>query len=76
MVLLYRISPQENMNRWYFVGVQPTLFDPYAVVVAWGRRDNEFQRWRAIPALSAEQGHLLAQKIVQHKLRRGYQITI
>ena len=27
MPLLQHVSPEENMNRWYFVGVQPTLFD-------------------------------------------------
>jgi len=74
MALLQRISPEENMNRWYFVAIQPTLFDKFAVVIAWGRRDNEFQQWRAIPAVSDEQARQMVDKIVRQKLRRGYQL--
>ncbi|HQF63995.1 MAG TPA: WGR domain-containing protein [Anaerolineaceae bacterium] len=74
MTLLQHISPEENMNRWYFLAIQPTLFDACAVVIAWGRRDNEFQQWRAIPAASDEQARQMVEKIVQQKLRRGYQL--
>jgi hypothetical protein len=34
--LLKRFEPEENVNRWYLVHVQPTLFEPIAVICAWG----------------------------------------
>ncbi|HSO27307.1 MAG TPA: WGR domain-containing protein [Anaerolineales bacterium] len=72
MIVLNRIDPEENMNRWYAVAVQATLFDPYAVVVAWGRRDSPYQQWRAIPVETPEQANRLASRIIGSKLKRGY----
>lgn len=74
MILLNRIDPDENMNRWYLVSVQATLFHPCALVVAWGRRDNDFQQWRMIPVEHREQAEKLANRIVSRKVKRGYQI--
>ena len=74
MILLQRIQPEDGMNRWYLVTVQPTLFHPCAVVIAWGRRDNDFQQWRVIPAESGTQAQELAGRIVERKIRRGYRI--
>ena len=75
MILLQRIHPEVNENRWYLVAVQPTLFHPCAVVIAWGRRDNDFQQWRVIPAESEAQARELAGRIVARKVRRGYQVS-
>jgi predicted DNA-binding WGR domain protein len=72
LTLLTHIEPAENRNRWYLVSVQATLFQPCAVIVAWGRRDNDFQRWRVIPVTSRAQADQLAAKIVERKIRRGY----
>ena len=74
MTYLIRIDPTKNLNRWYLVSIQSTLFSPCAVVVAWGRRDNTFQRWRAIPVDSSEQAQVLATKIVSSKIKRGYSV--
>ena len=74
MILLQRIQPEDGMNRWYLVTVQPTLFHPCAVVIAWGRRDNDFQQWRVIPAENEARAQEMARKIVTRKIRRGYQI--
>jgi len=74
MILLNRINPDENVNRWYLVSVQATLFHPCALVVAWGRRDNDFQRWRVIPIENHEQAQKLVNRIVSKKVKRGYQI--
>lgn len=63
------------MNRWYLVMVQATLFHPFSVVVAWGRRNNEFQQWRVIPFESQDQAEEAAQQIVTKKIKRGYQIA-
>jgi len=72
LILLSRVDPAENLNRWYLVSVQATLFYPCAVVIAWGRRDNDFQQWRLIPTESQTQASQLAAKIVEHKIKRGY----
>ena len=76
MILLSRVEPTANLNRWYLVSVQATLFDPCAVIVAWGRRDNEFQRWRTISVDTPEKASQLAEKIVKRKIQRGYHISV
>ena len=74
MVLLSRVEPADNLDRWYLVSIQATLFFPYAVIIAWGRRDNDFQQWRAIPVDTPDHAQELANKIVKKKLQRGYHI--
>jgi predicted DNA-binding WGR domain protein len=74
MTLLKRINPTENMNRWYLVSVQATLFSSCEVVIAWGRRDTDFQQWRTLLAKSPDNAEQIAAKIIQRKLRRGYQV--
>jgi predicted DNA-binding WGR domain protein len=74
MIFLNRIDPHENLNRWYLVSIQATLFHPCAVVIAWGRRDNAFQQWRAIPVESAAQAQELADRIVTKKIKKGYSV--
>ena len=73
MTLLSHVEPTENQNRWYMVSVQATLFHPCAVIIAWGRRSNDFQQWRVIPVESRAQANEVAAKIVERKIRRGYQ---
>lgn len=74
MILLSHVEPTDNLNRWYLVSIQSTLLFPCAVVIAWGRRDNDFQQWRAIPVETPDQAQELANRIVKKKLQRGYQI--
>ena len=74
LILLSRVDPAENLNRWYLVSVQATLFYPCAVVIAWGRRDNDFQQWRVIPVESRAQADKVAAKIVDRKIKRGYRV--
>lgn len=74
MILLNHIEPADNLNRWYLVSIQSTLFFPCAVIIAWGRRDNDFQQWRAIPVDTLDNAQELAAKIVKKKLQRGYHI--
>jgi predicted DNA-binding WGR domain protein len=74
MIFLSRINPHENLNRWYLVSIQSTLFQPCAVVIAWGRRDNAFQQWRAIPVESSALAQELADRIVMKKVKKGYSV--
>jgi len=75
MSMLTRIEPENNMDRWYFVGIQPTLFEPWAVVCAWGNRRTRYARMRSLPADSLEAAGKVADAIVAKKVRRGYLIT-
>lgn len=74
MILLSHVEPTDNLNRWYLVSIQATLFSPCAVIIAWGRRDNDFQQWRAIPVDTPDNAQELVAKIVKKKLQRGYHI--
>lgn len=72
MVLLSHIEPAENLNRWYLVFIQATLFFPCAMIIAWGRRDNDFQQWRAIPTDTHDHAQELVSRIVKKYLQQGH----
>jgi len=72
-VLLKRFDPEEHINRWYSVHVQPTLLDPVAVICAWGSWETNWQQTRVLPVVSFEEAEALAGKIVTAKIKRGYQ---
>lgn len=61
------------MYRWYSVHVQPTLFDRWSVVYAWGSLRNNFQQQRAVNCKSEEEANRLANQIVTRKEKRGYE---
>lgn len=67
-----RVDPEANMDRWYMVFVQASLFDPVAVVCAWGSRRTAYYQLRVRPAGSTEEALVTAKKIVQQKVKRGY----
>lgn len=71
-VLLKRFDPEENLNRWYMVHVQPTLLEPIAVMCAWGSRETSWQQMRIMPVATLTDASRLAQEIVAQKLKRGY----
>ena len=70
---LIRIDPDKHMDRRYSVSVQPTLLEPVAVVCLWGSRRSSYQRLQVHQANSWEEARTVAEKIVQEKIRRGYQ---
>ncbi len=72
---LIRVDLAINMNRWYAVNVQGTLFHEHAVVCGWGRRGTDYARWKIIPAGSLDQAEKIARKIVTSKIERGYEIV-
>lgn len=73
MLCLMRVDPDENVDRWYVVTTQPTLFYQHSVVCGWGRRGTQYARWRIIPAESQLQAEAMVREIVERKLKRGYQ---
>jgi len=72
LALLQRVEPDENMDRWYLVTVQPSLLDDIAVVVAYGSRHTDWQQVRVMPAQSLSDAHHIAQNIIAGKLKKGY----
>ena len=70
---LIRIDPDKHMDRRYSVAVQPTLLEPVAVVCLWGSRRSSYQRLQVHQANSWEEASAAAEKIIQEKIRRGYQ---
>ena len=76
MIILHRIDPLKCMHRWYSVHVQPTLFDHWTVVCAWGSTRRNFSQQRAISCNSEVNANQKAQQIVDRKLRRGYKLKI
>jgi len=75
-VLLIRVDPERNMNRFYSVTIQATLFHKHAVVCGWGRRGTPQARWRILPVENQSAAQALAAKIVQRKIRKGYWILL
>ena len=75
MVVLKRVDPEESMNRFYTVTVQPTLLDPVAVVYAWGSRESSQQQVRVLPMASQVEAEALAEKMVRQKCKRGYVVV-
>ena len=76
LVVMKRLEPEENMDRWYLVTIQATLFAPVAVVTAWGSNQTAYQQMRASPAGSVAEATSMADEIVRAKLKRGYAIVI
>ena len=75
LTVLRRVEPEEHIDRWYMVLVQPTLLDPIAVYCAWGSNDSEWQRSRTIPAADMDAAAFLAARVVAQKVKRGYEIA-
>ena len=71
-MILIRINAAQQMDRWYSVDVQPTLFADTAVVCRWGSRRSAFQRIRVLAVGDGQRPEDVAAKMVARKMRRGY----
>jgi predicted DNA-binding WGR domain protein len=69
------VDAQENENRWYAVGVQPSLFDAAAVIRFWGSREKDYQQGMVRAFDDAETARDAADRLIRAKLRRKYQIV-
>ena len=72
ITVLKRVEPEEHIDRWYMVAVQPTLFEPLAVICTWGNRQNSWQQSRILPVASTTEAYEVAEKIITQKVKRGY----
>ena len=75
MIVLIRHDPTKNINRWYAIGIQPTLFCQHAVVCGWGRRGSAYARWRILPTENSTLACEMAKAILAAKMKRGYKVA-
>lgn len=71
-IVLKRVDSEESIDRWYSIDVQPTLFEPFSVICAWGSRQTNWFQMRIISANNADEAVNLARRIEKQKLKRGY----
>jgi predicted DNA-binding WGR domain protein len=76
LIVLKRVVPEENMDRWYMVTVQATLLHPLAVICAYGSRHTAWQQMRIFPADSWQQAVDRANDVVAQKRKRGYEVVL
>ena len=70
-ILLSRVDAGRNMARYYFLALQPGLFEEWAVLREWGRIGSPGQMrtsWHQTETAAATQ----QAKLARAKLRRGY----
>lgn len=70
-VLLTRRDPAVNMNRFYIVSLEASLFGDHAVLRCWGRIGT---KGRSLIELheGREEAVRRMTRLVREKLRRGY----
>jgi predicted DNA-binding WGR domain protein len=70
--VLHRIDPDENMQRYYIVTVQKSLFGEMSVVTMWGSLETGAQQRQVFSAETFPLAVEKAEKIVETKIGRGY----
>ena len=73
-LLLERVDPAKNVNRFYYLAWQPSLFDYGAVVRMYGRRDGQQRKLSPLPYPSLDAAWPLIRSLIRRRLRHGYQI--
>ena len=73
-LLLERVDPEQNENRFYYLAWQSSLFDYGTVVRMYGRRDGQRRKLSPIPYPSLVEAWPLIRSIIRRRLRHGYQI--
>ncbi len=70
---LEKIDAQANCYRFYEIGIERDLFAEAALVVRWGRIGGR-GRSRIAGSGSTAQAHDMATRILQLRLKHGYQL--
>lgn len=74
-LLLERVNPEKNENRFYYLAWQPSLFADGAVVRSYGRKDGPRRTLTPIPYPSLTEAWPLIRAILRRRLRHGYKIV-
>ncbi|MEE4015594.1 WGR domain-containing protein [Roseibium sp. FZY0029] len=74
-LFLKRVDPGRNMNRFYHLSVEPTLFGGFGVRRTWGRLGTWGQtRLDLFADASSALAH--QHKLARQKFRRGYVLGV
>jgi predicted DNA-binding WGR domain protein len=74
-LLLERVNPEKNENRFYYLAWQPSLFADGAVVRSYGRKDGQRRTLTPLPYPSLTEAWPVIRAILRRRLRHGYQIV-
>jgi predicted DNA-binding WGR domain protein len=74
-ILFERVEPEENANRFYYLGWMPTLLYPQAVVRIYGRKGETQRLVTPQPFDSLEAAWPLMRSIIRARLRHGYRVV-
>lgn len=74
-VLLERVNPEKNENRFYYLAWQQSLFADGAIVRSCGRGDGQRRILTPLPNHSFDEAWPLILKILRLRLRHGYNIV-
>lgn len=70
-IMLYRTDPARNMQRWYYLDIQPDLFGSHCLIKEWGRMGHSGQ-FRSIPYPTKNEAQAAFYKQREAKERKGY----
>lgn len=74
-ILFERVEPEENANRFYYLGWMPTLLHAQAVVRMYGRKGETQRLVTPQPFDSLEAAWPLMRSIIRARLRHGYRVV-
>jgi predicted DNA-binding WGR domain protein len=74
-LLLERVNPEKNENRFYYLAWQPSLFADGAIVRSYGRKNGQRRTLTPLPYSSLAEAWTLIRTIVRRRLRNGYKIV-
>ncbi|MBM1691597.1 WGR domain-containing protein [Sulfitobacter geojensis] len=74
-ICLHRMDSSRNMNRYYFMAVQPDLFGGVSLIREWGRRGSAGKLHVTHHADEGEAVNALADYSAQ-KCKRGYEVIV
>jgi predicted DNA-binding WGR domain protein len=75
-ILFERVEPEENANRFYYLGWMPTLLHRSAVVRMYGRKGETQHMVTPQPFDSLEAAWPLLRSIIKARLRHGYHVVM
>ena len=70
MAYLTRTDPTRNINRFYVVGITPTLFGEWALLREWGRRGSP-GTLRLHSYRRREEAHADERRTIKRRLRHS-----
>jgi predicted DNA-binding WGR domain protein len=73
-ILFERVNPERNESRYYYLSLQPTLFDSLAVIRVYGRKGQSQREVTPTPVSDLADAWPLIRRVIRTRLRHGYKI--